>query len=439
MRIPLLLKFVLVLLLIVLVGFLPFAIYLHFWKSNPLSAANPTAWAAAVAQLQIVHRLGWGIALFCSAAALLWVAHRATRPIARLQQVLERMAEGDYEPLPNDATTRDELGDLHRSLNRLARHLYDEAQHYSARHAACSELVTMLPFPLALLDARLGPDVLNAEFRQATGIDKATEDAKMHKLLQYPAFLKALDSAQQQRQRVSFTVALPWLQRTVSFLLCPIPASQGTLQWALIVPATPLGLARHAKEIDKLLQQGVRLLSTLTQRNPEEYLSNPEQISVFVHQVRVLSDLVHAFQSDPDAWNTISLDMLVDFVRTEAQPLLKENQVAFETIPTPSPIALADANKRVEHVLRAAVMRVVQAVRSHHPTPAPLTIPWVFEITETHVRCGFPKLPQPIETDDLDQLLAPLGGAVYAYRDASGTAEAPSERRPELWLHLRRA
>lgn len=447
MRIPLLFKFVIVLLLVLLAGFVPFAAYLFWWKRTALPHLTGNIAAEAVERLQFVHYVGWGLALSLSVGGLLWFVTQAARPLRRLHQVLERMTEGDYRPLPNDPTTRDELGDLHRTLNRLARHLYEEAQQHSAQHTACTELVRMLPCPVALLDASYGPDAINAAFRQATSIDKATELNKFHILRSSNAFVQAVEQAQLSRTTVPFSLRLPWLQRTLSFQLCPIPSAEGKLRWALVLPPPPSDVSRYAKETSHLLNEGIRLLTTLAQRDPAEFLIAPQQLRFHVYQLRVIADLVHTFQTDIEEahCSPTSLERLLDFVQTEAHDFFQESNIQLERTPLGQPIFIVDADKRVEHVLRSALLRVLLVLRGYHASEEPFSLSWAIESTETQVHCGFLKLPQDVECEDLDQLLAPLGGSVTSSRDPyagdvpSGESEFPIERRPALWLHLRRA
>jgi two-component system, OmpR family, sensor kinase len=112
----------------------------------PLPATDP-AWIAVFSQslgevsdnVALIKRqivIAGSIALALSLLAGFWAARAISRRISRLDEAAQRVARGDFAPIPVDST--DELGQLARTFNNMQRRLgeLDEARRQFIAHAS---------------------------------------------------------------------------------------------------------------------------------------------------------------------------------------------------------------------------------------------------------------------------------------------------------------
>ncbi|MEB3754259.1 sensor histidine kinase efflux regulator BaeS [Acinetobacter sp. MD2(2019)] len=147
----------------------------------------------------------YAVTILASLILALLLAHYFKKPIHRLVQASLELTQGNYQYQVKDKRN-DELGDLAKQINQLARILY---QHEQSRRQWVADTSHELKTPLAVLQAQIEamqdgirkptPEHLSAMMRQISSLKKLTQDLA--------------DLAQVEAEQLScyFTEIDPWL------------------------------------------------------------------------------------------------------------------------------------------------------------------------------------------------------------------------------------
>ena len=124
------------------------------------------------------------LASLVAVAVSLFVTKRITSPIQRMAQVSRRIARGDYGARA-EVTTRDEIGDLARSLNQMAAELETTEQRRvqligDVAHELRTPIATLQGYLEGLQDGVVAPsDALWAQLQEQTGrLNRLVEDLR---------------------------------------------------------------------------------------------------------------------------------------------------------------------------------------------------------------------------------------------------------------------
>lgn len=411
------------------------------------------------ASIRSFQRTEWGLIASCAAAAIFSLfflggfIHYFLRPLNRIKQIILAFSEGEYH-YPSLKGSADEIEELQKHLFRFARHLQEESLRIGLDQAAWDELVRVLPTPTAILRSNFGLLHLNALFRDEAEINPATEHARFHELSHSAAFLHATAIAKEKRQTSDFSLRLSWLTRPLKFVLAPLPQAHGQVAWALFIESEKIIASAHVSESLHVLRESLDILEKIVQRDPSEYLHSTDWLRARFTEMRVWSDLSRALQ-EPVLSTEIfptSVDVLLEYVRSEMDPVLKERNIPCEWVSSVEKIQIAEQEKSAERVLRAALLRVIHAFpiknfkqRTEDMFSQKLKIS--VEQTGKWVIFCMSGFPAAVAHEDLDRLLHNLGGLVRTtplQGDASmhetDSTESPEGKGPHaLWLYLRRA
>jgi two-component system osmolarity sensor histidine kinase EnvZ len=145
-----------------------------YWLQADLARVEPMRWGAVMAAL------GAGAAVSLLGAAVL--AGFINRPLKRLSFAASRVREGDYDSQLDEETTTDEIREVNRGFNRMARELARVEQDRAIMLAGISH---DLRTPLARLRLESEMSVPDAEARRFMAADIDQLDAIIDKFLDY--------------------------------------------------------------------------------------------------------------------------------------------------------------------------------------------------------------------------------------------------------------
>lgn len=404
-------------------------------------------------------------------------------PLLRVQRDLLALARGEYN-LPPRRRLRDEIGDVQAALDALAHTLQRERVLHSADDALRAELCRVLPLPVLLLSPSLGLRHVNAAFREYAGLDPATEGARLHALCQGADFATASVVARQTRDPVALAAVVPWRRDPLRLRLCPLPAPQGEVGWALLGDVA--GMAGFALRGDWTLAQSAALAAAheILSRLHATCVTGPSgdaltfQRTLRARVVELKTALAAAEPEEIPVPSTVApvelLPMLED-VLADVAPVAAEAQVRLETDAADlfaAPVRVADSGLRLRRALRAALVRAITAARQsrgegilsltvladgEHQAQSSTTgaqRPERAPPAQPLVRLRLSGMRTRPHVQDLERMLSPLGGGAghsdgalddltgVALEDVAGAAALDAPARAdgeELWLWLRRA
>lgn len=409
------------------------------------------------------HRLA-GVASSLCLILLLGYLLFVAWPLRRLRAMAQAYARGEFTAPAPERLPKDEVGDLGQSLVALSKTLLRESVRHSAEAALRQELIRVLPLPLALLDTQLGPLELNPAFREATDIDPATEQLRLHQLAQLEEVRAARAAAAASREPQSLPVRVPWRRAPLLLTLWPLPALSGQVLWAVGVgPLLHAGASPGkdlAAAVASLLVRSREVLEEAAAQAQRDPAALGQALRAHLLEIRALADAAEPPPREPEAPVPVDLRSLLRLLLSELQPLLQERRVTLEAERLDQQVLIAECGAQVERGLRLALCRAVAAAhprRVQHREDAVLTLEIHLEPTAVHL--SLHGLRQSVPTGEIDRLLAPVGGGATLDRaeaEAAGIGAAATDTPPlpaveaggtagtgrghhELWLTLRRA
>ncbi len=342
----------------------------------------------------------------------------------------------------------DEVGQLGQALIALQTQMQKQALTHSMSDASYEELVRVLPIPLAILQPTFGIKHMNPAFRQAMLIDASIEHARLHRLRLLPEFIAACEQAKVARVPQHITLKAPWLSRRIPLSICPLPTKQGEVEWALIVQDPQILVPLHLKEVRRILTYCRTLLEKIVQSDPADYQVYPERLVARFTELRIYSDLASVMQTEEVGSSIVPIDLqlLLNYVITDVQPLLTQTNTLLEWTKPAEAVQVADSEKRVEYVLRALLARAIgPATVQQAGTAEPVQLLLLTELDERFVHLYLAGIKREVLIEDVDRVLAPLGGGINPLNEDTSSVESPTAL-PELmmkdetlWIRLRRA
>jgi HAMP domain-containing protein len=123
-----------------------------------------------------------------------WTARWVTRPILRLNESARELAAGRLSPVP-DTERQDELGQLSKSFNRMAKQILDLVTNLEARVAERTEVLAKKTHEEQLRRETFHRELTKAGRQQRTMLPQSSKDSRMRlEILYEPCMLVSGDS-----------------------------------------------------------------------------------------------------------------------------------------------------------------------------------------------------------------------------------------------------
>lgn len=394
-------------------------------------------------RLDLLQKIAFGTAILVAVLFLAFFFVRGFGRLQRLSHVLQNFMEGEYG-LSLRKEPYEELMYLQEIIKKLARHLQEEALRNGLEQASWGELVRVLPIPVAILRNNGGIQHINMAFRDAAHIDPATESARFHFLFHHADVMEAFEQAKKSRLPQSISVRVGWLPRPLILQVCPLPGEHGDVSWAILLPYLDRVLPDQLQEMANVLRTSQDILEKIVQRDPADYKEPSATLQTKFIKLRVLSDLAHALRPEKSLAEVIpsSLNLLIDYVFAEMEPLCTERKVVLQRSALSAKIEIAESEKRVECALRVMLVRAIEAAPLAEGEESSV-LECTIEVTESTVFLGIKGMQKATTYEDVDRLLAPLGGSVtpehFVETARIRFENHSSEYGLERWIQLRRA
>src|SRR5262249_42746226 len=143
---------------------------------------------------------------------LVWMFSSAlSREINQLSAFADRLQELGAGPLPRLNPRDDELGDLVRSLSRMAPEIDALVKRQSTELARRDAVLAAMTEGVLAVDSRLTVIFCNAAFAQAACGHEVAQGVALIRTVRHPVLLqllkRAVDTGESSRQRLQFTVS----------------------------------------------------------------------------------------------------------------------------------------------------------------------------------------------------------------------------------------